>query len=1338
MNPLTQSWVDAVQSDDGAALSALVEKDPTLLQTPVEEVSPVMYCARNGQANALSALLRAGASPSGWDRESRGANAYNTLMAAAMSGHASVCEVLLRDGKMDPNFRAYSTNALLLAARHHHLSVIKLLDKYGADMNAKNGEGSNALLETSRYTSHPNLVDFLVMRGVSCDVEDNGGMTPLMHLANIGDIESIQILTEKGGANLAHVNRLGDSVLRIAERRNMSEVVCYCWKKGLNPTNIAMPCHLGDLHVTRPRIVHQIGGRYQSACVAVGSKLYVYGGHSVDTREVDIPTIKGDILSQDDELTRGTDKDANEMDEVSPNQPDQAPAQPQEPRQGHDQQQQQQPDDDDMEQFQPNEAGDPRENERVGNFFRALNQYMRENAGEDTVETVLNRYVRAILNGQAPGDMEMALELLHAIDDEQLQFVGENDQGAEGEEHLSEEEDEADLSADEEEMQPSTKRQKVAEARTSADRSKLDGDEAMKREDGSEPDEDRYSDAASMSSLDNDTAIRAHSGPNYKTYVLDLDSCKLEYIFPNPQVQPKLANYKLRATKHGPFVGIDPDQLGGFTVKPDADASFPPCLAIATRAFTPEAGPFGYFEVKVVNPGVRRLLTLGLVPGRYPVEGKQPGWLDGSFGLHGDDGAMFYGSGVGDSFADRFEPGDVVGAGVIWSTGEVFFTINGRFLGYSPVKTRTKKLYACVGVRNEDARFRVNFGGSEPFRFDFRAPTVSWSVILPAPSSAHPTLHRPFFAKEPSGANLILFSALGMSSDVFLFNLEKNYYTKRTTTGASPQLRGNESQIVQPMDRSCFAFLSRSKNSPPVLAILDTQELEWSDIGGRFNDFVGGLSAQAPYGAQWQELLVELDNDEFVPSTLCAVNGQLVWIGKSSYVIADPLTGMYSRQPLTTKAVPSRTQGSGVDVKESVFCFGGWDGQAQSNELDVFNVTSGGWYKPAYSGVVPRPRNAHSGVRMETKAAYFGANASDLPSGLQLPTPQTVIVNAFGWSGRNVMSDIDVISIAQDATTRNEGIGQVALDTSLPSDLTLRVRFAPTLSLAPPVLSSTSTAELQYTYTSFPVHKVVLFCRAKAFRDILQQAPTLHYLELGVENFDCFKGFLNFLYTDTIVREPQWIAEHARNLALMVDQWAPDLTPKLLERLLLTRTTLPNLFGTQMLLAFNNELFSDLKLQVDVDLANPVFIPVHKTILISRSPYFRAMCTGGLAETSQSVIRVEDVPVEALRLVIEFLYSYEVPYDRCSEHIVDMFILACRFQISKLKSTLENLLVFNLASENVCSLLLVAHAQTSLTLLTECKRFIANNLAEVETTQDYQDLKESIDSIMHAPAPANQ
>ena len=78
-------------------------------------------------------------------------------------------------------------------------------------------------------------------------------------------------------------------------------------------------------------------------------------------------------------------------------------------------------------------------------------------------------------------------------------------------------------------------------------------------------------------------------------------------------------------------------------------------------------------------------VSVGLATSSFPLVGKQPGWDRRSYGYHGDDGAVFHGSGVGGkNYGPTFGVGDVVGCGLDYRDGSVFFTKNGRFLGVHP------------------------------------------------------------------------------------------------------------------------------------------------------------------------------------------------------------------------------------------------------------------------------------------------------------------------------------------------------------------------------------------------------------------------------------------------------------------------------------------------------------------------------------------------------------------------------------------------------------------------------------------------------------------------------
>lgn len=60
-----------------------------------------------------------------------------------------------------------------------------------------------------------------------------------------------------------------------------------------------------------------------------------------------------------------------------------------------------------------------------------------------------------------------------------------------------------------------------------------------------------------------------------------------------------------------------------------------------------------------------------------------PGWPGNgapTWGYHGDDGHKFARSGSGDEYSVRYGPGDIVGCGVNFTDGIIFYTKNGTLL----------------------------------------------------------------------------------------------------------------------------------------------------------------------------------------------------------------------------------------------------------------------------------------------------------------------------------------------------------------------------------------------------------------------------------------------------------------------------------------------------------------------------------------------------------------------------------------------------------------------------------------------------------------------------------
>ena len=111
-------------------------------------------------------------------------------------------------------------------------------------------------------------------------------------------------------------------------------------------------------------------------------------------------------------------------------------------------------------------------------------------------------------------------------------------------------------------------------------------------------------------------------------------------------------------------------------------------------------------------------VAVGLATEGFSQSEMLPGWDRKSYGYHGDDGAIFHGRGRAlKNFGPSFGVGDTVGCGLDLRQREIFFTLNGKFLG-APFRDvdPSLELYPTVGI-DANATVRFNFGLDSPFAF---------------------------------------------------------------------------------------------------------------------------------------------------------------------------------------------------------------------------------------------------------------------------------------------------------------------------------------------------------------------------------------------------------------------------------------------------------------------------------------------------------------------------------------------------------------------------------------------------------------------------------------------
>jgi ankyrin repeat protein len=137
---------------------------------------PILTCARTGNADAVEALLDAGA-----DVDARETWRCQTpLMWAAAENHTEVVELLLaRGADVDAVTEEGGFTALTFATRQGALASVRLLVDAGADVDVLAAATGENLLQVAIKNRHYAIASLLLERGARANAADRGGRTAL-------------------------------------------------------------------------------------------------------------------------------------------------------------------------------------------------------------------------------------------------------------------------------------------------------------------------------------------------------------------------------------------------------------------------------------------------------------------------------------------------------------------------------------------------------------------------------------------------------------------------------------------------------------------------------------------------------------------------------------------------------------------------------------------------------------------------------------------------------------------------------------------------------------------------------------------------------------------------------------------------------------------------------------------------------------------------------------------------------------------------------------------------------------------------------------------------------
>ncbi len=217
----TTALMWAVYWDDLEVVKLLIQSGANVNVLNDVGVTPLILASENRSTVIVEVLLKAGANPNVamWSGKT-------PLMTAARIGVTEIVELLLAHGA-DINHQEPRLTSICAYVGHSflHIEVAQVLIEHEADISAK----TIKLKDEVTYTP-------MVLEGYAEDVESvaQGGYTPLMFAARMGDMATTRLLVNKG----AVVNDMSEedgSALVIAAAAGYEDIALFLLEHGADP-----------------------------------------------------------------------------------------------------------------------------------------------------------------------------------------------------------------------------------------------------------------------------------------------------------------------------------------------------------------------------------------------------------------------------------------------------------------------------------------------------------------------------------------------------------------------------------------------------------------------------------------------------------------------------------------------------------------------------------------------------------------------------------------------------------------------------------------------------------------------------------------------------------------------------------------------------------------------------------------------------------------------------------------------------------------------------------------------------------------------------------------------
>lgn len=156
---------------------------------------------------------------------------------------------------------------------------------------------------------------------------------------------------------------------------------------------------------------------------------------------------------------------------------------------------------------------------------------------------------------------------------------------------------------------------------------------------------------------------------------------------------------------------------------------------------------------------------------------------------------------------------------------------------------------------------------------------------------------------------------------------------------------------------------------------------------------------------------------------------------------------------------------------------------------------------------------------------------------------------------------------------------------------------------------------------------------------------------------------------------------------------------------------------------WKSKAFSDFTIVVK----GPKEFPVHKCVLGTQSSVFAAVFNNDMKEAQSGRMTIEDSSAKAVEQFLAYMYTGCVPSD---VYLMDLFALASKYDVQKLKSQCEEEILKHLDETNDIEIFALGYLHSSENMKINAFRQIKATIEDIQLGDDWMDYPDGLENIV--------